>query len=196
VATVTVDEDPDRPDFPWSVVLDHAGAVTDLLERLHAEGARRVLLLTGTEDNAWNRRAGEAHESWARRHGLPQLRLSLYEGEGVAGAPRLVGPLLDGDDRPDAVVAAASRFAAGIAGAAAERGLRVPGDLMIAALTDSEYTRGHRPPITAVDLALEELAVASVDMMLRRLAGEDPPGERPLLHPVLHWRASTTRGTR
>lgn len=193
VATVTVDEDPDRPDYPWSVVLDHAGAVTELLELLYAEGVRRVLLLTGTEDNAWNRRAAEAYDAWTRRRDTEPWRLSLYEGEGVEGAGKLIGPLLEGPDRPDAVVATASRFAAGIADAAAGQGLSIPGQLMLAAVTDSEYTRGHQPPITSIDLALEDLAVASVELMLRQLAGEEPPAERPTLRPVLRQRISTMR---
>src|SRR5690606_16859589 len=100
------------------------------LDRLYAGGARRILLLTGTEDNAWNRRAAEAYDVWTRRHACKPWTLRLYEGEGVEGAAKLVGPLLDGPDRPDAVVAAASRFAAGIAEAAAGRSLDVPDDLM------------------------------------------------------------------
>ncbi|WP_433095352.1 LacI family DNA-binding transcriptional regulator [Streptomyces shenzhenensis] len=193
VPVVTVDEDPDRPDFPWGVVLDHTGAAASVLDRLYGQGARRVMLLTGTEDNAWNRQAGEAYQTWTTRYGLPHHHESVYEGEGVQGAACLTESVLDGTQRPDAIVATASRFAAGVGRTAHALGLRVPEDVMVASLTDSEYTRSHQPPITAVDLILEELAVAAVDLMLRRLDGEAPP-EHPLrLQPVVHWRASTAR---
>lgn len=195
VPVVTVEEDPDRPNFPWAVLLDHPTAVTTLLDRLHEQGARRVLLLTGTEDNAWNRRAAEAYHAWTHRHDAPHRHERLYEGEGVAGAKCLIEPILRGAERPDAVVAAASRFAAGIAAVAKELGLSVPEDLMLASLTDSEYTRGHTPPISAVDLVLEDLAAEAVDLLLRRLAGELAPGGPRLIQPALRWRASTARKT-
>ncbi|MDT0377776.1 LacI family DNA-binding transcriptional regulator [Streptomyces sp. DSM 42041] len=193
VPVVTVDEDPDRPEFPWGVLSDHGHAATTVLDRLYDQGARRVLLLTGTEDNAWNRRAGEAYRAWAARHGLPPRHESLYEGEGVQGAERLAVRVLDGPQRPDAVVAAASRFASGVARTAHALGLRIPEDVMLASLTDSEYTRGHLPPITAVDLVLEDLAVAAVDLLMRRLNGEAPPQQPPRFQPVVQWRASTAR---
>ena len=193
IPVVTIEEDPEYPDLPWSVTLDHIGTVTTLLDRLWEQGARRILLLTGTEDNAWNRRAAEAYDAWTERHGLTPWRLELYEGEGVEGAARLIEPILRQPDRPDTVIAAASRFAAGIGRTAQQLGIRVPDDLMIAALTDSEYTRSHQPPITAMDLVLERLAITSVELLMRRLAGEPPPPKPIQLRPELRWRESTTR---
>lgn len=194
VPVVTVEEDPDRPDFPWSVTLDHTKVVTDILERLWDQGARRVMLLTGTEDNAWNRRARHAYLAWARRHRIRPHHDALYEGHGVDGAAQLIRPILTSSRPPDAVVAAASRFAAGIANTAEELGLAIPDDLMLVSLTDSEYTRGRTPAISAVDLILEDLALNAVELMLQRLADQPPPHERIILQPTLHWRASSLRG--
>lgn len=174
VPVVTVDEDPDRADFAWSVTLDHRTAVADLLDRLRAQGARRVVLLTGTEDNAWNRRAAQAHQAWAHTHRMRPLHHELYEGEGVDGAVRWAESLLTGDRTPDAIVATASRFASGIARTAEKAGQSITDDLMIASLIDSEYTRANTPSITAVDLVLEDLALRAVALMLRRLDGQPP----------------------
>lgn len=193
VPVVTVDEDPDRADFAWSVTLDHRTAVADLLDRLRAQGARRIMLLTGTEDNAWNRRAAQAYREWARTHRMRPRHHELYEGEGVDGAVRWAEPILTGDRPPDAIVATASRFAAGIARIAEKVALTIPDDLMIASLTDSEYTRANTPSITAVDLVLEDLALRAVDLMLRRLDGQPPPANPLILQPELRWRQSTIR---
>lgn len=188
---VTVDEDPDRPDFAWSVRLDYVGAVNRLLDRLHAAGARRVMLLTGTEDNAWNRRSRETYLGWARRHRMRPRWAELYEGEGVDGAARFIEPALIEEDRPDAVVAAASRFAAGIVKTADKLGIDIPGELRLASLTDSDYTRANVPPISAIDLNLEQLGLLAVELMLRRLEGRPPPARPIELPPVHHWRRST-----
>lgn len=194
IPVVTVDEDTDRPDFPWCVVLDTSTAVAELLQHLQDNGARRVMLLTGTEDNAWNRHARETYLAWAKRRRMKPHHESLYEGEGVDGAAKLIEPILTGPRRPDAIVAAPSRFAAGIAQTAEKLGIDMPGDLMLAALTDSEYTRGNTPPITSVDLALEELGMTTVALMLQRLAGDPPPVRRPVVQPRLYVRRSTTLG--
>jgi len=64
---------------------------------------------------------------------------------------------------------------------------------MLAAVTDSEFSRGNNPPITAVDLALEDLARHAVDLMLDQLSGRAPPDRPIVVQPTLHWRGSTMR---
>lgn len=188
---VTVEEDPDRPDLPWAVTLDYHTVLTELLDGLWTRGARRIALVTGTEDNAWNRRTRETYLSWVSQHGMPPRHAALYEGLGIDGAEELILPMLTRDDRPDAVITDPSSFAAGIACGAGKLGLAIPEDLMLAAVTDSEFSRGHTPPITAVDLALEDLARHAVRLLLDQLSGGAPPKRPSIVQPVLHWREST-----
>ncbi|MGY1640223.1 LacI family DNA-binding transcriptional regulator [Geodermatophilus sp. SYSU D00703] len=193
VPVVTVEEDPDRPDYPWAVTLDYGTTLRELLDRVHAEGARRIALVTGTEDNAWNRRAREIYLAWTGARGITPRHHTLYEGSGMEGAEEFIRPLLTGQDPPDAVITGPSTFAAGVAHVAGALGLSIPGDLMLAALTDSEFSRGGVPPITAVDLVLEDLARHAVALMLDRMDGGATPDRPQVLQPVLHWRASTMR---
>jgi DNA-binding LacI/PurR family transcriptional regulator len=193
VPVVTIDTDADRPDLPWSVGLDYGAAVTELLEHLHARGARRTLLLTGTEDNAWRLQSAAAYQQWCRQHHQPAEHVSLYEGEGIDGAANLARSLLRRDDRPDAIIAASSRFTAGILTTATELGLRVPQDLMLAALTDSEHSRSSTPAVTGTDLVMEAVGTRAVELLLSRIAGGSPPAQPALLRPVVRWRASTDR---
>lgn len=193
VPVVTIDTDANRPDLRWSVNLDYAAPVTQLLEHMRAEGARRVLLLTGTEDNAWRLQAVAAYEQWCQRNQQRCRHLSLYEGEGVEGATELARSLLSDDDRPDAVIAASSRFTAGILAAATQQGVQVPHDLMLAALTDSEHSRSSTPPVTGTDLVMEDVGTRAVELLLSRLDGGGEPPEPLVLQPVVRWRASTAR---
>ncbi|MBC3190422.1 LacI family DNA-binding transcriptional regulator [Pseudonocardia sp. C8] len=188
---VVVDDDPDLPDFPWTVRLDHGAAVRRLLDGFSDRGAERIWLLSGTEDNAWNRHARRAYAEWAESAGIPARILSLYEGEGRDGARALFESILATDGAPHGVIASASRSAAGVADAATALGLRIPDDLMVAALTDSAHVREYEPAITAVDLRLEELSRAAVQLLLSRLDGAPEPAAPVTLEPVLHWRAST-----
>ena len=189
---VTVEEDPDRPEFTWTVRLDYPVVVTALLDHLAAQGAERIMLLGGTEDNAWNRRPHETYLAWCARNGRKPHADRLSEGLSMDDAADRIRALLASPHRPDALVVATSDFAALAGRVAAAEGVRVPGDLLLAALTDSEHSRTAAPPITAMDLRHEALAERAVELMLARLASSDPPPTPPLLTPALHFRASTT----
>src|SRR5699024_6972168 len=138
VPVATVDRDPDRRDLPWSVPVDHRAPMLEILERLHGRGARDIALLSGTEDNAWNRVSAETYEEWMADRGLRVRHEQLYEGEAVAGARQWVGSAIDAGTPIDGIVTAASTFAKGAAQALDEHHLRVPDDVLLAALTDSE----------------------------------------------------------
>lgn len=193
IPTVAADADPQHRDDAWTVRLDHHSAVTNLLNHLAEEGADRIWLLAGTEDNAWNRFASEAFETWHHDRAGEGRELRLYEGEGRSGATKLFTPILESDDRPDAVVAISSRFGAGIADAANALSIRVPTDLMIATVTDSSLCRENDPPLTAIDLVLEDLGQAAVDLLLAQLSDEPAPEAPLVLSPRLHIRGSTLR---
>ncbi|MGX9225500.1 substrate-binding domain-containing protein [Streptomyces albus] len=108
VPLVTIEEDPERPDLPWAVRLDYTTAVTGLLDHLHHQGAGRIVLLTGSEDNAWNRRTRETHRDWCERNGQRARTELLSESLSAGSAATRVRRLLTAARRPDAVVVATS----------------------------------------------------------------------------------------
>ncbi|WP_170134251.1 LacI family DNA-binding transcriptional regulator [Murinocardiopsis flavida] len=111
----------------------------------------------------------------------PQLRGGHTSDEGAAALPRL----LDGPAPPTAVVVSNVLSAVGAMTAARESGLRVPGDLSIAAVHDVFFAAHLSPPLTVVRLPLRELGRRSVAAILRLLDGapvrheriDDPPPE-------------------
>ncbi|GAA1210620.1 LacI family DNA-binding transcriptional regulator [Prauserella alba] len=193
IPVVTVEEDPQRPELPWAVRLDYPPVVTRLLDHLREQHASDVMLLTGTESNAWNVRTRESYRAWCEHNGVPVRIDELSEGLTHGEAAQLIGPLLAAPDRPDAIVVATSDFAALIAKLAATQGVRVPEELMIASLTDSEHSRTAEPAITAMDLNHESLAKEAVELMLARIDDAAEPEQPVVISPVLHLRASTQR---
>ena len=191
VPVVTVDLDPDRRDLPWSVPFDHASPVRAMLEQMYARGARAITLLSGTEDNAWNRVSGEAYAMWMAERDLTVRHERLYEGEAVAGAHRVISTAIDAASPIDGIITAASTFAMGASKALREHGLTVPDDVLLAALTDSEYTRNASPPITGLDLRLESGAREAVTLLLSRIEGAGAPADPVPIEPTVRWRAST-----
>lgn len=190
---VTVEEDPHRPELGWSVRLDYQPVITKLLGHLARQGAESIVLWSGTEENAWNVRPQETYRAWCARNRRPVRVDRVSEGLTDEDVALRVRALLEGADRPDALIVATADFAAVAGRVAVGAGLRVPEDLMIAALTDMEHTRAAAPPITAMDLRHELLAERAVELMLARLAGDPEPREPVLVLPDLRLRASTQR---
>ena len=98
--------------------------------------------------------------------------------------------LLDGPDRPTAVLCFSDAFALGVVRAAEKLGLAVPDDLSVVGFDDSPLAEVARPPLTTVrqDVARKgELAVAA---LLASMHGQEP-AEDSLLPTHLVAREST-----
>jgi len=186
---VTVERDPDRPDSARVVRSDNEGNARRLLDQLAEAGAARIALLASGGGWGWAEETESAYLEWCAEHGRQPLieRASMRAQERSAYVA--AGRLLD-RERPDAVVAQAERYTPGVLRAARERGMRVPGDLRVAAAVDSPQARDADPPVTAIDLQPEVQGAAAVEMLIAILAGDEP--EEPRITPaLLHVRAST-----
>ncbi|MBJ7445087.1 MAG: substrate-binding domain-containing protein [Sphingobium sp.] len=76
-------------------------------------------------------------------------------------------------NRPDGLFAASDVVAMSLLSAATDNGLSVPGDLSIIGFDDIPMARLTSPPLTTVAQDIEGGARQLVDLLFRRLAGED-----------------------
>ncbi|MEV4258752.1 substrate-binding domain-containing protein, partial [Spirillospora sp. NPDC049652] len=100
----------------------------------------------------------------------------------VAAAKDAAGLLLDGPDRPTALVCDDDVMAAGAYKAARARGLEIPRDLSVTGFDDMPLATALEPELSTVRLPAAELGAAGMDALLRLLEGERPgpvslPGE-------------------
>ncbi|MGP4026683.1 LacI family DNA-binding transcriptional regulator [Actinomadura sp. 3N407] len=100
----------------------------------------------------------------------------------VASAKDAAGRLLDGPDRPTALVCDDDLIAAGAYKAARARGLDVPSDLSVTGFDDVLLAIALEPELTTVRLPAEELGAQGMTALLDLLAGGRPaprvlPGE-------------------
>ncbi len=89
--------------------------------------------------------------------------------------------LLSLDPPPTAIFSSSNRLLVGTMGALAERRVRVPDDISIISFDDSEWLGLWQPPVTTVDIAVEEMAMLSVQLLLRRIQEGKPP-EKPVAY--------------
>ncbi|WP_293695631.1 LacI family DNA-binding transcriptional regulator [uncultured Agrococcus sp.] len=186
---VTIDGVPEDSsiDPEWNVHVDYEGGIAQAISLLTELEEIPAALIVGTEENHW-RRAIRNTLSQAYR-GRPELltEISLYEGEGVSGGRKTAETLLDRGFRRFFV--AASRFGVGVTQAARARGLSVPEDVEIVSFTDSRMAEVNRPPLTSVDLMLDEAGHRGVELMIARLEGS--PLEPSPVTTQVHRRSST-----
>ncbi|MFT6535050.1 MAG: DNA-binding LacI/PurR family transcriptional regulator, partial [Alpinimonas sp.] len=173
-----------------------SGGVTDakvVFEHLTAQGAKRIALVTGTDDNAWFADSMQAYQEWLLLHPQDAIVYHQDESTGESGGRAVAEAMLaDARGLPDAVYFLTGRGAAGLQARFQESGLEVPRDILIVAGSDAEQTRFAVPSITSVDLAPEETARAAVDFLVRRLEDENAVAPPPVQN-ILKVRASTLR---
>lgn len=169
---VLIDTDPDFPDAHVSVGRDEAGAMDQLLTQLTGQGVQSTVLLSITDDNAWRRGFEASYRVWCDRCGVIPRIIKIDGLLGSDGARATVQQLIAERGLPDAIIGATSRFAVGAAAALAEAHVDVPGDVMVAALSDSELTRSHHPPITALDLHGDAIGREAIMKLVGLIKGQ------------------------
>lgn len=97
--------------------------------------------------------------------------------------------LLEGPDRPTAVLCFSDAFADGVVRAAEALGLSVPGDVSVVGFDDSPVARFSRPPLTTVRQDVVEKGRRAVATLLASMRGDQP--EDVLLPTELVVREST-----
>lgn len=181
----------DKPDFTrWSSE-DDPLAARQILAHFEGPGAREIVLVSGTDRNAWNADFLQEYLSWCERHGVTPRVYEQSERSGLDGG-RDAGLRILADGVPEAVFCMTGRHAAGVQQEILAAGLAVPGDVMIAAASDSEHARSSRPAITAFELNPAGTADLLLDMLQELLKTGETVGPR-LTRARLRPRASTRK---
>jgi DNA-binding LacI/PurR family transcriptional regulator len=71
------------------------------------------------------------------------------------------------------MLAGSSRILMGMLGVLGQQGVKIPDGMSVAAFNDTEWLRFWNPPITAVDVAIEEMAQLAVELLLRRITAPE-----------------------
>ncbi|WGW11482.1 LacI family DNA-binding transcriptional regulator [Saxibacter everestensis] len=171
IPVVGIGRDVGRPDFRDWVGAEEAHDTERVLDLLWGKGARRIVLVRGTDANSWNIDTTEAYRAWTRKRGIPCVIESQPEAAGAEGGRNAAERLFSGPVAPDAAYCLTGRHASGLVAELQRRDIDVPADVQVVAGSDSEQSRDSVPPITALDLVPEEIAQAAVELLADRLEG-------------------------
>jgi len=163
-----------------SVVPDEAGGARKAVEHLLAIGRRRIAHVTGPEHH--HSAAVRASATMARlaEAGLDLVAPPLF-GEWSEAWGRHAAKILP-DKGFDAVFCGSDQIARGVADALRATGRRVPEDVALIGFDNWDVMAlACQPPLTSVDMELEQLGRTAAELLLAAINGETPP--RRHVHP-------------
>lgn len=189
---VTIGRDPDRPDEGYWIDDDAEAGTRMILDHLLAHGARDVAVVTWLTTDYWTQTALRVYETWCAEHGVePRIEEVTEDGEEAleAAAKRL----LEGPDRPDAVFGVYELPAIAVLRRAAELGIAVPGELMVAGPSDFGLAEKSEPPMTTLEYDAVRHGREAAELLIRLVRGEPIDEPREVLQVALVERESTRR---
>jgi DNA-binding LacI/PurR family transcriptional regulator len=161
------------------VVADNFRGAYQATEHLTNLGHERIALIVGSPEitTGKNRIAG-FHRAMmdAGLEADPELvKIGVFsKGFGIQATQEL----LDVSPRPTAIFATSNRLLMGAMTVLVDQKVRVPDEISVIAFDDSEWLSFWQPPITTVDIAIEEMAMLAVQLLLRWIREGHPP-EKP-----------------
>jgi len=186
---VCLGRDVGRPEFVRWVSQDDRKATVSVLDGFMRTGTSSVVFVGGTDRNAWNLDSEDAYRQWAVKHGVEQRTYRVAEREGSEGGRKVASKII-AEGVPDAVFCLTGRHASGVLEEFQAHGLSVPGDVIIAAGSDSEQARNSLPAISAIEMVPGPVAAGLVEMLQLILQGQEPVGPH-FLDTCYRPRAST-----
>jgi LacI family transcriptional regulator len=178
-----------------NVRTDSRSGVGLAVEHLVATGRRRIAFVNGPLDTVPGNARLIGYRDALDRAGLP-FDADLVEvgdfqyAQGRMATERLLDSL-GVDARPDAIFCANDLIAVGALHALLAAGLRVPQDVALVGMDDTELARMSFPQISSVSLGSSERGRLAAQLLLDRLADPSLPPRRETVPPKLIIRASS-----
>ena len=181
---------PGHEDSSWVDLLSAESAAL-LLDHLAGTGARRIAVMVGDQARASYLETEQAYRDFCRRTRQAPIIYKLDESGGEMSGQACAAEMFQAHPEVDGLLALVDAFAVGAVRAAEGHGLAVPGRLRIATRYDGLRAKLCRPPLTALDLHLDQVAAMGVELLVRRLAEPDRPARLWPDKPNLVIREST-----
>ena len=177
--------------YPY-IDVDGTAGVAIAVDRLVAYGHRRIAYL-GLDPSfgfSYFRLAG--YRESLRHNGLQADPELVCEGLTERSAAECVIRLLQREERPTAIFAAADFLALAVLRAARGLGLTVPEDVSLVVFDDNPMVQHTDPPLTAVSQPNRRIGEEVAELLIDRLASPNGPVVQRLIVPAIIARESTS----
>jgi DNA-binding LacI/PurR family transcriptional regulator len=142
-----------------------------LLDHLYEQSAHRIALIVGAQPRYTHLETERAYRDFARERRMDAIVRQVDETGGEEAGYGTALELLSAHSELDALFVSVDVFATGASKAVAELGRAVPRDIKLATRYDGIHARQCNPPLTAVNLHLDEIAQLGVELLFEHIAG-------------------------
>ncbi len=158
------------------VSIDHTQAACDAVQYLINRGHRQIALVTSDERYLYARQRRQGYEEALQKAGLPQRSefVRVTGGTSYELGRLAAGRLMAIADPPTAIFAVSDTLAIGAIKALRGAGIRVPSDVAVVGFDNLPIAQVIEPTLTTISQPMHELGAVAAQLLLKRLAGEQP----------------------
>lgn len=172
---VSIGRVPGKPAVPF-VDMQSEATARIILEHLWKPGSR-IGLMTGLQRRNSYLETEAFYEIFSRQRGFSPVAIRIDEVGGEEAAYEATLDLLGRHKDIDAICVPVDAFATGVLAAAQSMGRALPAALRIATRYDGMRARLATPSLTAVDLHLDQVAEAAVELLIATM--DQKPSVKP-----------------
>jgi DNA-binding LacI/PurR family transcriptional regulator len=140
------------------IALDYHAMAQMLVEHLFEVGATQLILMVGTSPRQSNLVFKQVYREKAAQIGMPEHIIEVPENSAEDSAAAAMSDVINSGIAFDAVLAPIDAMATGVMQALRQHNRRVPNDVRVATRYDGVRAKTESPPLTAIDLKLEDVA--------------------------------------
>lgn len=165
---------------------DSVGGARRLVEHLVGLGHTRIGMITETDDVSTARDRVEGYREALEAAGIAfrEELVAVSSAIDVRAAHESTLRLLDLAEPPTGIFAVNNIAVVGVAEAARERGLEIPGDLAVVCFDDIEHASRFHPFLTVMAQPAETFGTIAAQLLLDRIAGRVPERRRIVVLPA------------
>lgn len=158
-------------DFP-AVMVDNMGGASHAAQHLIGLGHTKIAFIGGSDGSTTSKDRLAGYRNALAQNGFPYDEKLVTQGSWNPRSGYLMAKmLLRAKNRPTAIVCANDQMAFGAIKAAKEARLAVPDDLAVVGFDNIPLSSYFDPPLTTVEIPIQEIGAASMKMLIGLLSG-------------------------
>ena len=159
-----------------TIIFDQAGAVQTMMNHLISYGHRKIACITGSSKRSSNQARLAGYQTALKQYAIPFNPNIVIAGDyGLQDGYDACQELLRSQEPFTALFAFNDDMALGALKALTEAGIRVPEQVSIAGIDNTPMTRFSQPPLSTIDLPIQEMTKYAVETALKLAAGKNCP---------------------
>jgi LacI family transcriptional regulator len=170
---------------------ENFSSARSLTEHLLDLGHRRIAVVRGLAGISSTTERFDGYSTALADRGIAVDAALVLDGDSNTDvAEREVHSLMSGENRPTALVSLNNSMTIGTLKAVRRRGLSIPADVAFVCYDDFEWSDLFEPKLTAAAQDVETIGTTAVELLLRRIRGQDGAPQQIRVPTTFHHRNS------